>query len=228
MRFISALSTLLLGASLTTSVVAAPTSIDSHLERRFQNLDDDMKADKATWEAFAKHCGGGSSKRGLDKRASMDVKMGESNMMDFPIGLSTGGLLSCIGVVITGQKENGQSFRVLGHFVAAESAMESQWQKFKSDYEKAGKVDKDTTHGYMSVPDYDKKYEGNAQGFYGNKDNKEKDRIKLSKEFEDELKKRVDSLVNGNPGRFTRDVDVVATMEVNESNQVRVNGIQIS
>jgi hypothetical protein len=222
MRFLAALSTLLLGASLTAPVLAAPKPIENHLERRFQNLDDDIKADKATWEYFAGKCGGGSSKRSLDKRS--DVAMGDSAEMHFPLGLSTGGLKPCLGVVITGQDKGGRTFRVLGHFTASLSGIEPQWQKFKSEYEKAGEIDKDTTRGYMSVPDYD----ADTSQFYGDKGSRNKDAVDLSKEFESELKKRVDDLVNGNPSRHPRNVDKAATMEVNANNEVFVDGVRLN
>ncbi|KAF2820854.1 hypothetical protein CC86DRAFT_374144 [Ophiobolus disseminans] len=220
MRFAGALSTLLLGASLTTSVLAAPTQIETQLERRAQNLEKDIQASAETWKYFAGKCGG-SSKRSLDKRASIDVAMGEANSMDFPIGLSTGGLKPCIGVVITGAKKDGGLFRVLGHFIASEFSKQSQWDKFLSAYNKIPNIDKDTTTGYMSVPDHTKK-----SSFYGNGENK--DAIKLSKEMEDEFKKRVDELVDGNPKMFPRDVDSASTMEVNDKNEVFVNGQKIS
>ncbi|KAF1977786.1 hypothetical protein BU23DRAFT_550460 [Bimuria novae-zelandiae CBS 107.79] len=228
MRFTAALSTLLLGASLTTSVLAAPRPIETQLERRFQNLDDDVQADYATWEYFAGNCGGGSSKRSLHKRA-IDVPMSDSMEMDVPLGLKTSQLRSCIGVVITGKKKDGGLFRVLGHFAAAHFMLQSEWDKFTSEYNKAGDIDKGTTQGYMSVPDYKKKYENGATGFYADENGEKKDATKLSEEFEDELKKRVDDLVDGNPQMFPRDVDIAegSTMEVNEKNEVFINGKRV-
>jgi hypothetical protein len=230
MHFTAALSTLLLGANLITSVLAAPRPIEIQLERRFQNLDDDVEADDATWEYFAGTCGGSSSKRGLHKRAALDVNMGDSMEMDIPIGLKTGSLRSCIGVVITGKKKDGGLFRVLGHFAATKLMLQSQWEKFNSEYSKAGDIDKDTTNGYMSVPDYKKKYENKATGFYADEKGEKKDAKKLSEEFEEELKKRVEELVDGNPQMFPRDVDTPAagsTMEVNENNEVFINGNKV-
>jgi hypothetical protein len=230
MRFTAALSTLLLGATLTTSVLAAPAPISTQLERRFENLDDDIKADDETWEYFAGKCGGGGSKRGLHKRAGMSVAMGDAMEMDLPIGLNTGSLSPCIGVVITGKKKDGGLFRVLGHFIASKLMMQSQWDKFTSEYNKAQEIDKSTTKGYMSVPDPKKEYGDDQTGFYKNEDGPIKDAIKLSEEFEDELKKRVDDLVDGNPEMFPRDVDIQggSTMEVNENNEVFINGQKVS
>lgn len=166
MRVLATLSKLLLGASLTTSVLAAPKPIETYLERRLQSLDDDVKAEDATWEAFAAACGGGSSRRDLRKRSN-NVMMGESDKMElYPIGLKTTGLLSCVGMVITGNKKDGIPFQILGHVAGSKGTIESQWQKFKGFYEGMGDTDKDSTAGYLSVPDYKKKYENGVTGFY--------------------------------------------------------------
>jgi hypothetical protein len=227
MRFTAALSTLLLGVSLTTSVLAAPKPVEPQLQRRDQNLDKDIDADDKTWEYFAGKCGGGASKRSLYARASNNVDVGKSAGWNIPIGLKTVGLKPCVGVVITGKTKSGSDFRVLGHFLATKGEMERQWLEFQAAYNGVGEIDKDSTKGYMSVPDHKKEYEGSAVGFYKTEDGDQKDARKLSKEIEEELEKRVENLVDGNPQMFPRDVDSAATMEVTGENKVLINDQEV-
>ncbi|ORY13605.1 hypothetical protein BCR34DRAFT_599777 [Clohesyomyces aquaticus] len=219
MRFFQNLSTLLLGAALAGSVVAVPkpTEVDNPLVRRFQNLEEDIKADHETWVKYeaAAHA---TSKRSLSKRLDgTEVAMGESKSWNFPIGLWTQGLVPCIGLAVVDNKKGnpGTLVRVLGHFTASEFNKENQWQVFKGLVDAE---DMENKRGFMSVPDLN---EGLVEGF----DDKMK---KVGKEIEDELKDRMDSIVEGNAHVTRRHMIPATTMNIDKDNNVFVNGQQVS
>ncbi|KAF2268083.1 hypothetical protein CC78DRAFT_530466 [Lojkania enalia] len=219
MRFVQTLSSLLLGAALTTSVLAAPKPADqnSGLTRR-EDLEDDIEADEDTWEKYTKACNGEIVKR-ADLFARLDglpVAMGDSQLMDLPIGLYTENLKPCIGLVVTGNKKDDKSklVRVLGHFTASRFNKEAQWQKFKGLVEDA---DLENRKGYISFPDLD----GPEDSLSWKKDDEEM--MELANEIEDELKDRMDGIVEGDAKKMYRPMNPASTMRVDAQNNVFVN-----
>lgn len=162
MYFTKSLITLLASTALTTFVTSSP--IDSKtvatrneegakLVARFPNFDQQVHGSAAAWAALTSYCGQGSSKRDLESRSPapaggpwQEVSMGDSqSYAGIPLGLWTQGLLSCIGIGVTG---NGGANRALGHFTSDSSSKEAQWDKF------SGLVSGWTgVQCYMSKPD---------------------------------------------------------------------------
>lgn len=240
MHFSKTFATLLLSTALSTLVASSPIAsttlversadptpeddvniTDSKLVRRFQNLDDDVDADPEVWDKLEAFCGG-KSKRSLVARAPAggpwnEVPMGDSQKMDgIPIGLWTQKLRSCMGMGVTATNGQGQQVRVLGHFTTDRSSKESQWQKF------SGLVNEDweDRKGFMSIPDT----ENNVPSMVNDEDS-----LKAINEIIDELKKRLDSLVDGDPATVTRPMGDgtgpdANTMSIDGSNAVKVNG----
>ncbi len=239
MHFYKTLTTFLVSAALTKFVTSSPidskavvsrdedlntpSPVDSKLVRRFQNLDDDVQASDDTWRILESLCSGSATKRGLEARAPPgspwdEVLMGGSKSYEVPIGLWTQKLRSCIGMGVTAtKKDGGAQVRVLGHFTTDHLSKESQWQKF------LGLVDKDkweNRKGFMSVPDL----ENDVPSIMN------KDTLKASKEIEDELTKRLDSLVDGDPVKTVRSMKDGTgpndnTMSIaGANNEVKING----
>lgn len=152
-----------------------------------------------------------------------EVKQGESKVYkDIPLGLWTMGLVSCIGVGVTGNTKDGNKpVRVLGHFQGAESTLGPEWRSFKQKLDDAN-VDKDTTHGYMSVPDFENQL---PPGW-------DDELTKLGKKIVEELKDEVDNVIDGNPLVITRPMlpafnhadDTSGTMSIDGQQNVYIDG----
>lgn len=239
MHFSNTLITFLLSTALTNFVTSSPidskavvsrdegletsSPVESKLNRRFQNLDDDVDASDDTWKILESICGGSATKRSLEARAPPggpweEVAMGDSKSYNLPIGLWTQNLKSCIGMGITAtEKKGGAQVRVLGHFTTDRMSKESQWEKF------SGLVDKDNLEnrkGFMSVPDR----ENDVPSIMN------EDALKALEEIEDELTKRLDSLVDGDPAKTVRPMKPGSGADANTmsiagaNNEVKING----
>ena len=113
------LASFLLSTALTSLVTSAPVDVDAGVSvpdiARRDNGAWEIKAKDATWEAYAKFCGGRNSKRGLEKRAPQApispgsvVDQGKKDkMIGIPLGLWTWNLKTCIGVVVVGKTKKG-------------------------------------------------------------------------------------------------------------------------
>ena len=224
MYFTKSLLALLASTTLTTLVTSTP--IDSKpvaarneegakLAARFPNFDKVVHGSDAAWSALTTYCSGGSSKRDLETRATAppgafnEVAMGDSQQMTYPIGLWTQGLLSCIGFGVTADQG-----RVLGHFTSGEDNKEAQWEKF------SGYVSGWTNvRGYMSKPDRNT----NTAAIMND------EALDLMDRVADELKARLDSIVQGGATVVTRSMTLGTgntdnTMSIDGSNNVLING----
>lgn len=221
MRFAKTLATLLVGATFAVTVAAGP--VDSTKLVRRENLDDDVEADDDVWERYAAACGNTNAKRSnIYPRADPPpghtrVEMTKSEIWDgIPLGLWSEGFVSCIGLVVTGKKKGSdQTARVLGHFVAAKSTLESQWSDFKGKVEGANL---ENIKGWLSLPHLD---EGTVETW-------DKDMRELGEEIESELKDRMDKLVDEDAMKVVRHMVPSTTMSVDKDNNVFVNGGQVS
>ena len=129
--------------------------------------------------------------------------------MTFPVGLWTQNLKSCIGFGVTATEG-----RVLGHFTSDEFSKESQWTKF------SGFVNGWTNvRGYMSKPDRNT----NTASIMTD------EALDLMDRVADELKARLDSIVQGPTNVVTRSMmpgtgDTDNTMSIDGQNNVLING----
>ncbi|PYI09230.1 hypothetical protein BO78DRAFT_416023 [Aspergillus sclerotiicarbonarius CBS 121057] len=132
-----------------------------------------IKASKATWEKAAKLCKSGWSKRSegeewdddstghlFDKRtetwppkppagfAKVDIHEEKGEKY---VGLWTFGLVTCMGVGVTGtQTDSHKDSRVMMHLVSEPTSMEGQWGSFQKLVKESGMTNME---GWMSIPD---------------------------------------------------------------------------
>ena len=225
MHFTKSLLAILASTALTTIVSASPIDSStvaarneeggSKLAARFPDFDQVVHGSPAAWQALTNYCGGGSSKRDLETRATApagpfnEVAMGDSQQMTFPIGLWTQSLKSCIGFGVTANEG-----RVLGHFTSDETTKEAQWDKFSGFVSGWTNV-----QGYMSKPDRNT----NTDPMMND------EALDLMDRVADELKVRLDSLVQGAATVVTRSMvlgggDTDNTMSIDGQNNVLING----
>ena len=207
--------TLVTSTPIDSKTVAARNEEGAKLVARFPDFDKQVKGSDAAWQALTTYCGSGSSKRDLEIRASappgpfLEVKMGDSQQMTFPIGLWTQNLKSCIGFGVTATEG-----RVLGHFTSDEYSKESQWTRF------SGFVNGWTNvRGYMSKPDRNT----NTDPIMTD------EALDLMDRVADQLKARLDSIVQGSTNVVTRSMvlgtgDTDNTMSIDGQNNVLING----
>ena len=210
------LTTLVTSTPIDSTTVAARNEEGAKLVARFPNFDEQVKGSPAAWAALAAYCGSAPSKRDLETRAPkppgpfMEVKMGDSQQMTFPVGLWTQGLLSCIGFGVTANEG-----RVLGHFSSDETTKEAQWTKFKGLV--AGWTN---VQGYVSKPDRNTNPPNSGMT---------DEALDLMDRVADELKVRLDSIVQGGATVVTRSMalssgDTDNTMSIDGQNNVLING----
>ncbi|PWY81713.1 hypothetical protein BO94DRAFT_601737 [Aspergillus sclerotioniger CBS 115572] len=122
-----------------------------------------IKASTSTWERAAKLCKEGYSKRDLDLHVRTNswppetpsgfnkVDMGEIKGALAPKGLWTYGLVTCIGLGVTGtQKDATKDARILMHLPSTKKSLEERWGDLLKLVEEAGMTDME---GWMSIPD---------------------------------------------------------------------------
>ncbi|KAI1636980.1 hypothetical protein F4809DRAFT_606416 [Biscogniauxia mediterranea] len=142
-----------------SSLLTRDDSSDSDSDGLFRSLD----IDDDVWEALGKLCREGAgahvdTKRDLFVRASKpdgfdEIKPGnyDGKFKVVPGGLWTDFLVSCHGIVVTGESANPVAKnRFLGHSFATAAALDDMWSKMKKDIEGAGLSN---IKAYLSVPD---------------------------------------------------------------------------
>lgn len=116
--------------------------------------------------------------------------MSESlNGINKMLGLWTKDLRSCLGVLVIGNEDY-----VLGHFFTAASMLDSQFDKFEQEVEKAKLTNK---HGYISIPETTK------AAFWNGKDGPENK--KLQEDVIALPKEKMTVLTGSEPRVFVRE-----------------------
>lgn len=234
MRFLNTLSTFLVAASFGHS--AAALSLDSEklsgvstkqLFARDGPLG--IEGTDAAWKKAAQWCvDGANSATGTDSADSKRlakrgppslctyIDIGGADGYDFPIGWWTSGLVTCIGVVVTGITETNTKYHALGHLTADKNSIEGSWTKF------VGKVNGQkltNMKGYMRVPDTSSKKPGSW----------EQDDQDLSDSAVAKIKQRMTDLVGAEPqikaGPMTKTAENDGTMWVLADHVVAADGV---
>ena len=158
MHFTKTLTTFLVSAALTN--FASAYAVDSSLVARVGIPFSKITANKATIDKSIQYCKKGRSKRDLDSRAPWPpsvpggftaVTMGTHKGEKDPLGLWTYGLVTCIGVGVTGTPKDSKSdSRFLMHFMATHSSVDSQLKPFADAIKSAGLTNME---GWLSLPD---------------------------------------------------------------------------
>ncbi|ORY13602.1 hypothetical protein BCR34DRAFT_599775 [Clohesyomyces aquaticus] len=223
MRFSSAITTALLGAAaLTTSVVANPIE-NAQLTLR-DTIDEKIGGSASAWDGYAAFCGGQNTKRGLNglyKRkpdppipgAALEITVGgQDGIAEIPIGYWTWDLVTCIGVVVTGNKKGSKDTLAL-------------LDKLE--------LEKDGSDCFMSVPDREDQVPPTWN------DEKKQLAKKIEDKLQDALNKIVDGDCKKTP-RFMYPVygddgvknanynDINGIMSVDGNNEVRIAGNKVS
>ncbi|RAK99188.1 uncharacterized protein BO80DRAFT_426725 [Aspergillus ibericus CBS 121593] len=205
-----------------------------------------IKASKATWEKAAKLCKSGASKRSdweewdddstvhlFDTRTTswppktpsgftevrMDQEVGERD----PLGLWTYGLVTCMGVGVTGtQTDSKKNSRFLMHLMASPSTMEKQWGNFQKLVTESGVTNME---GWMSIPDTSKDVPSNW-----NEDDKE-----LSDDVAEAIEGILTQLIGKAPKIVKRPMAPAiahelphGTMQIDKNNEVEIEGTKVT
>ena len=134
--------------------------------------------------------------------------------MSFDLGLYTEGLVTCIGVVVTGDPPANQfrDTRFMAHLAGSSWMMESQWTAFSSSVEQAALTNK---RGWISLPDtsnMDPALKTNTE-----------EAINL-------IWGKLSTLINGTPQHAYHPINMPQTlpdgsMQVDKQNQVSMGGV---
>ncbi|KAF2655746.1 hypothetical protein K491DRAFT_412366 [Lophiostoma macrostomum CBS 122681] len=232
MRFAQAITSLLMGAALTTSITAAPLS-----RRLFGLFDDDLvddiDHDDDDWEQYASFCSNPSAAKMMKREASAcsaiearadrptgfsEVAVNNADGFAFPIGLWSQSFVSCVGVVIVGTKDDGTKAQALAHFLASKETLNDTWKKFK-DLVKG--FDLDDSKAYLSIPNYDGDDDEKPSGWTSDDDNFGRDFVATLLNFIDDIADDVETV-------HARAFNTQSTMDVSPDHVVRVNDAVIS
>jgi hypothetical protein len=155
MRFIKTLTAFLLSATLASSAAAAIDSRAITVRRgvAYRPTEANIAASKDTRASQASEQG--TTYPDLFRRApsglELFVAMGQQNAIKPPFGLYTSGLVSCMGVVVTGTPAHPDSNSFfLMHMCATSYSIDTDFATFATQVQAAQLSD---IKGYLSLPD---------------------------------------------------------------------------
>ena len=224
MHFSSSFTIFLASIVFADFAIAAPTAANEALVSG-TGLFSKIKASKSSWDNVAKACASGATKRDLEARAPPpgfnEVKMNEFlGAGEFPLGLWTGGLVTCLGVGITGTAPASNAkanTRFLLHLPATNQAT----QVFQGFAAKVKESALTNMEGYLSYPELhsDMPDSGGARATQLSNEDK-----KLTGDMATAILDAVHELINKAPKVKVRPMSPAGTMQIDNQNHVEING----